>query len=246
MAECSLCRRTAPTISRELGVCRARIRTHPEAAIARAAEAHRKSRAAFGLPVAPPRHPRGASCKVCVHECRIPLHEVGYCGLRRNEAGEIKDVSAQRGKLDWYYDPLPTNCVADWVCAGCTGAGYPKYAHCPGPERGYKNLAVFFQACSFNCLFCQNWQFRLESLKPLTRPVEDLVARHPPPSFRLPPQMPGEEVQRPWPSGPIRRLPVTIGVGEVHEGMSGAGVGMKLMDLPETVQLGIQPAHIVL
>jgi pyruvate formate lyase activating enzyme len=66
--------------------------------------------------------------------------------------------------------------VADWVCAGCTGAGFPAYAHCPGPEHGYRNLAVFFQACSFNCLFCQNWQFRLETLKPSTRPVEELVA----------------------------------------------------------------------
>jgi len=65
----------------------------------------------------------------------------------------------QEGKLSWYHDPLPTNCVADWVCSGGTGAGYPKYAHCPGPELGYSNLAVFFHACTFNCLYCQNWHF---------------------------------------------------------------------------------------
>ncbi|MCL4538043.1 MAG: radical SAM protein, partial [Bacteroidetes bacterium] len=29
-----------------------------------------------------------------------------------------------------------------------------------GPEFGYKNLAVFYHACSFNCLFCQNYHFR--------------------------------------------------------------------------------------
>ena len=106
----------------------------------------------------------------------VSVTRIRTVDFRLAMAGEIKDVSAERGKLDWYYDVLPTNCVADWVCAGCTGAGYPDYAHCPGPEHGFKNLAVFFQACSFNSLFCQNWRFRQESLKPLTRPVENLVA----------------------------------------------------------------------
>jgi pyruvate formate lyase activating enzyme len=30
----------------------------------------------------------------------------------------------------------------------------------PGPEYGYTNLAVFFGACTFNCLACQNWHYR--------------------------------------------------------------------------------------
>ena len=29
-----------------------------------------------------------------------------------------------------------------------------------GPEYGYKNLAVFYHACSFNCLYCQNYHFK--------------------------------------------------------------------------------------
>jgi pyruvate formate lyase activating enzyme len=62
--------------------------------------------------------------------------------------------------LDWYYDPLPTNCCADWVCPGGSDCGYPEYSHSPGPERGYKNLAVFYYGCTFDCLFCQNWQWR--------------------------------------------------------------------------------------
>jgi pyruvate formate lyase activating enzyme len=62
--------------------------------------------------------------------------------------------------LSYYYDPLPTNCVADWFCPAGTGRGYPRYAHRPGPERGYLNLAVFYHACNFNCLFCQNWTFK--------------------------------------------------------------------------------------
>jgi pyruvate formate lyase activating enzyme len=111
-----------------------------------------------------------------VHECRIPEGGVGYCGLRRNAAGKIGDVSSVRGKLSWYHDPLPTNCVGDWVCPGGTGAGYPAYAHCEGPEQGYKNLAVFFHACSFNCLFCQNWYFMEETTRPRAHTVEELVA----------------------------------------------------------------------
>ena len=43
-------------------------------------------------------------------------------------------------------------------------------------EFGYENLAVFFEACSLNCLFCQNWQFRYETLKPKTRAAEELAA----------------------------------------------------------------------
>jgi len=55
---------------------------------------------------------------------------------------------------------LPTNCVADWVCPAGTGAGYPAFAYREGVEYGYKNLAVFYHACSFDCLFCQNWHYR--------------------------------------------------------------------------------------
>jgi len=50
--------------------------------------------------------------------------------------------------------------VADWVCPAGTGAGYPDFAYRNGVEYGYKNLAVFYQACSFDCLFCQNWHYR--------------------------------------------------------------------------------------
>jgi len=55
--------------------------------------------------------------------------------------------------------------VADWVCAGGTGAAYPEFAYRNGPEYGYKNLAVFYEACSFDCLFCQNWHSRELALK---------------------------------------------------------------------------------
>ena len=33
-----------------------------------------------------------------------------------------------------------------------------------GPEYGYRNLAVFYHACGFNCLYCQNYHFKEKSL----------------------------------------------------------------------------------
>lgn len=176
MPECQLCKRRAPYISQELGVCLNCLREKPEEALPIAAKAHKKSRLAFGLPDAPPRDAQGVLCSLCLNECRIGEGKVGYCGLRQNKRGRLEGVSAHVGKLSWYHDPLPTNCVADWVCPGGTGAGFPKFAHYPGPERGYKNLAVFFHACSFNCLYCQNWQFKKETLKPYTTSLSELVA----------------------------------------------------------------------
>jgi pyruvate formate lyase activating enzyme len=77
----------------------------------------------------------------------------------------LAGANADKANVSWYYDPLPTNCVADWVCPGGTGAGYPNFAYRQGAEYGYKNLAVFYQACSFDCLFCQNWHFRYAARK---------------------------------------------------------------------------------
>ncbi|HVO66721.1 MAG TPA: radical SAM protein [Syntrophales bacterium] len=176
MATCSLCSAVSTLISEEIAVCVDCIRRNPESALPVAMKAHFKSRKAFGLPEMPPKSADGISCNICVNECIIPENGVGYCGLRKNEKGKIVGVSSDRGKLSWYHDPLPTNCVGDWVCPGGTGRGYPKYANTPGPERGYKNLAVFFHACTFNCLFCQNWHFRRETLKPHTTPVSELVS----------------------------------------------------------------------
>jgi pyruvate formate lyase activating enzyme len=110
-----------------------------------------------------------------MNACQIGENDIGYCGLRKNQGGRLTGSSAAKAKFTWYHDPLPTNCVADWVCAGGTGAGYPTYSHCPEAESGYMNLAVFFQACSFNCLFCQNWHFRRDSITSSYNTIEDLL-----------------------------------------------------------------------
>jgi len=77
--------------------------------------------------------------------------------------------TVDKGILEWYYDALPTNCVAWWFCPGCSGAGYPKFAIKPSAETGFANLAVFYGACSLDCLFCQNWHYRRlsQELRPI-------------------------------------------------------------------------------
>jgi len=159
MGTCGICNIESSLTAGQLGVCRHCIARHPEDAVARALQCHGDCRESFGLPRTLPTAPDGIRCRVCVNECRIPDGESGYCGMRRNRKGKIEGVSSRRGRASWYHDPLPTNCVGDWVCAGGTGSGYPEFAHCRGPETGYRNLAVFFQACSMDCLFCQNWHF---------------------------------------------------------------------------------------
>jgi pyruvate formate lyase activating enzyme len=37
------------------------------------------------------------------------------------------------------------------------------------------NLAVFYEACTFNCLFCQNWHYRERSVKNATRTAQELA-----------------------------------------------------------------------
>lgn len=173
---CKICGISSALVAGALGICGPCIRKHPEKALPLTMAAHHQSRRAFGLPPSPPRDPDGVLCRLCVNACRIEPGGLGYCGLRRTSGGTAGKVSATQGKLSWYQDPLPTNCVGAWVCAGATGAGFPQFAHCRGPETGYTNLAVFFHACSFNCLYCQNWTFKQRTLAPEMRSIDELAA----------------------------------------------------------------------
>ena len=160
MARCHVCGSRSPLIATSLGTCAPCIRAAPSGLDLHLARVHEGTRRAFGLPAEPPRDPGGILCDLCANQCRIPPGETGYCGLRGNVNGRLVGGGPRRGNLSWYFDPLPTNCVADWVCPAGTGAGYPAWCYRDGPEHGYTNLAVFYQACSFNCLGCQNWHYR--------------------------------------------------------------------------------------
>ncbi len=160
MARCRVCGSRSALTASSLGACGPCIRTDPTALRAHVAHAHAKTRRTFGLPPEPPHDPHGILCDLCANQCRIPPDQSGYCGLRRNASGRLVGAPPTQGSLSWYFDPLPTNCVAAWVCPAGTGVGFPTWANRPGPEYGYTNLAVFYQACSFNCLGCQNWHYR--------------------------------------------------------------------------------------
>lgn len=157
---CQYCGRKSPLISQALGLCLDCIRKHFTQVLPLIEKTHSKAREPFDLPSQPPRSETGHGCHLCANECLVAPGERSYCGLRLNQGGKLVGATAAKGNVSWYYDPLPTNCVADWVCPGGTGAGYPQVAYSQGAEYGYKNLAVFYQACSFDCLFCQNWHYR--------------------------------------------------------------------------------------
>lgn len=145
---CLLCGVESVLVARQMRVCAACIRSDPDRALPLAHAAHRRARRLFGLPEQPPRSPGGIPCSLCVQECRMAEGERGYCNLRENRGGRMAVLAgdSDAGILHWYYDPLPTNCVAMDVC-GERGT------------RGRDNLAVFYGACSLNCLFCQNWHY---------------------------------------------------------------------------------------
>ena len=174
MGKCRDCGKEYNAISQFLGLCRNCILHDFKSVEPLIQEAHLTSREAYGLPPSPPKDEGGISCGYCFNRCRMGKGESGYCGVRiQGEGGKIGPPPKQ-GIFSWYYDPLPTNCVASWICPGGTGAGFPKYAYSRTAEYGYKNLAVFYYGCTFNCLFCQNWVFR-----------EGLRERRPQPSLEL-------------------------------------------------------------
>lgn len=144
---CAICGETRPLTIKTLGVCPDCARTNDSLIQSRAA--HACSRQLFDLPETPPRSENGVRCPLCGCECVIGEGEYGFCGLRTVQGGKLRHIAGtpHRGVLHWYRDPLPTNCVADWVCAGSS-------------QRGKHNLAVFYQSCTLDCLFCQNWHFR--------------------------------------------------------------------------------------
>jgi pyruvate formate lyase activating enzyme len=158
--ECQTCRKEVGPLSQALPVCLECLRSGKETIHPFIKKAHHRSREPFRLVKSPPRNRLGISCQICVNQCQISEGGWGYCGLRTQKEGTLEGVSSEKGNVSWYYDGLPTNCVADWVCPGGTGAGYPQFAYTSDSEYGFKNLAVFYHGCSFDCLFCQNWTYR--------------------------------------------------------------------------------------
>ena len=93
-------------------------------------------------------------CSECGNHCRMNEGEVGFCNIRIVKGGKVVDRYSDSAVVSWYFDPLPTNCVADWICPVTTkrelGIGRTRF----------KNLAVFYGSCNSDCLFCQNASYR--------------------------------------------------------------------------------------
>jgi pyruvate formate lyase activating enzyme len=175
MNTCRYCGRRERIISEVLGYCADCIRDHFDEVWPEIKRVHDLSRREFGLPVDPPRSVTGRTCPLCVNRCRIPEGGKGFCGLIAVEDSRLMGGRPHEGNLSSYYDPLPTNCVGSFVCPAGTGAGYPQYAVSSAPEYGYRNLAVFYQACSLNCLYCQNFHFKEHTLSPGKVSAEELA-----------------------------------------------------------------------
>ncbi len=152
---CLNCHRSASITSAALGVCSSCVQSDFAAVRGRVASVHAKSRREFGLPPEPPRTDGGIRCSLCGNECVIGEGQRGFCGLRTVENGRIRHLAGtpSKGLLTWYRDPLPTNCVAAWACEGRR-------------HPGSHNLAVFYESCTADCLFCQNWHFRQTTPEP--------------------------------------------------------------------------------
>jgi len=150
-------------VAGSLGVCVDCLRERPRRALALVAERRRKWRARLGLPPIPPREKeRGVPCGICVNSCFIGEGGRGYCGVWAAERGRLASIVGYGRLIAYtYLDPHPTNCVAEPVCPGATGRGYPRFTFTRGVERGYYNLAVFLGGCPLDCVYCQNWQHKV-------------------------------------------------------------------------------------
>ena len=175
MGTCKSCGRNEITVSGTIGYCADCIRNGFDALWPSIKAIHDRSRRIHHLPTDPPNDPQGVNCPLCFQECRIAEGRTGYCGVRRVQNGRLIGGRPHEGNLSYYYDALPTNCVADFVCPAGTACGYPEFSVSQGPEYGYRNLAVFYHACSFNCLFCQNHQFRAHTFDRNRVSADDLA-----------------------------------------------------------------------
>ncbi len=114
------------------------------------------------LPVKTPCTPRHR-CNLCFIGC-IWQRPERLCGSGPGERQASKTTEIA-GAVFVLLRPPAHQLRGRWVSRR-DRAGYPQYSNDSGPEVGYYNLAVFFEACNFNCLYCQNWSFKKKQLSP--------------------------------------------------------------------------------
>ncbi|MFW9811004.1 MAG: radical SAM protein [Candidatus Thorarchaeota archaeon] len=151
-------------ISRAIGVCSVCI---SEGHIGLAKQEHERLRHRDGLISAIPSIGE-IVCAECGNHCRLKEGDIGFCNIRVARNGEIVDKHSTSAVVSWYFDPLPTNCVADWVCPVI------KERELGFGKQRLNNLAVFYGSCNSDCLFCQNASYRtmMAQGRPLMTPME--------------------------------------------------------------------------
>ena len=178
--KCQICNTRKPIFSSYIGICPECIRQYPEKAVGLSHNSIENARSTWMLPKYVPSDETGRKCHICANECAIKTQEIGYCGLRQNVNGQLKNIAGKnQALLHTYLDPLPTNCCSTFFCPAGTSAGYPHISYREKAEYGYYNLACFLYGCNFFCLGCQNDQHRNLStaerytFEKFTKKVED-------------------------------------------------------------------------
>jgi len=172
---CRLCSKKSRVISGRIGFCAECIRERFDTVWPEIARLHGENRQAYGLPETPPKTKGGLKCSLCMHACKIGEGETGYCGLRANRGGRLTGGRPHEGNLSYYLDPLPTNCVASFVCPCGKSPRPQKYIPDDGAAHARYNMAVFYQACAFNCLYCQNYHFKHATFSKTRMPAAALA-----------------------------------------------------------------------
>ncbi len=157
MVKCKSCGIEEKNLSSFLSYCKNCI-ISKEKILPEILKIHKSSRIIFNLKPEVPNSKDSKTCKLCAHSCKIGQEDYGFCSFRTiSQVGKTPEF----GKLSFYYDPLPTNCVASWLCDPYIGKGY--------------NLAIFFHTCSFNCLYCQNWHWKYYTFKGERYGIKDIL-----------------------------------------------------------------------
>ncbi len=108
------------------------------------------------------------TCQDCGNHCRMNEGDIGFCNNKIATKSGVGDRYPGQAVVSWYFDHLPTNCCADWVCS------ITKERELGLGRERLKNLAVFYGSCNSDCLFCQNGSYRtmMAKGKPLLSPQE--------------------------------------------------------------------------
>ncbi len=156
---CQICNRKPDIFAGFIGICPDCLQKQPDYSIELSQSSHALARDLWNLPGSIPTD-SNLECSICSNHCKIGEGNLGYCGIRTNIQGSIRNRAKNNGFMHTYLDSLPTNCCNTYFCPAGPQGHTSRYSYTDGPEYGYYNLASFLYGCNFSCLGCQNDQHR--------------------------------------------------------------------------------------